>query len=88
MHVAIETPYSYPSGHAFRTLLLAAALWLTWGGGADRPRTRLRYVLIAVVVLMGAALIYLGDHWTSEVIGGYALAASCLVPLRSAARTR
>ncbi len=74
LHYMIRTPYGYPSGHAFRTLLLAAVTWVTWRHRADVARRRLRAALVLVVGLMGLALIYLGDHWTSEVVGGYLLA--------------
>ncbi len=84
MHFAIQTPYAYPSGHAFRTLLLAAAVWMTWGAGAGHLRAPLRYGLITVTALMGVALVYLGAHWTSEVVGGYLLAVLCLVPVHAA----
>lgn len=71
----VGTSHGYPSGHAFRTVVLAGAVWRTW-----LPRGRwgrlLRFGLAAVVLVMGAALIYLGDHWISEVVGGYLLGAA------------
>ena len=73
LHYLVRTPYSYPSGHAFRTMLLAtAASWLR--AKTSRWKRLLPYVLGAAVALMGVALVYLGDHWASEVIGGYLLA--------------
>lgn len=78
LHYVIQTPYGYPSGHSFRTLLLAAATLMTWQSmGRTAPR-RLRDVLVLVVGLMGLALVYLGDHWMSEVVGGYLLAIVCI----------
>ena len=71
----VGTSYGYPSGHAFRTVLMAGAVWRTWSP-RDRWRRLLRSALVAVVMLMGAALIYLGDHWMSEVIGGCLLGAA------------
>ncbi len=81
-HRQFHTPYAYPSGHAFRTLLLATAVSET------RMRFRkatawLRYLLGAFVVLMGVALVYLGDHWASEVVGGFLLASAAVAFLRS-----
>ncbi len=85
----IVPPYSYPSGHAFRTLLLVAAalmLWRPFPGRADRL---LPVVFLGIAGLMGQAMIYLGGHWTSEVIGGYLLAATSAAFLRSGlSRTR
>ena len=81
LHYILRTPYSYLSGHAFRTLLLATvASWL-WSG-PERSQRGLPYLLGAAVGDMGVALVYLGDHWASEVIGGYLLAALGIALLR------
>jgi undecaprenyl-diphosphatase len=81
-HHQFDTPYSYMSGHAFRTLLLATVA--SWMGTRSQNRaSALRYLLGALVVLMGIALVYLGDHWTSEVVGGYLWASVCVVLLRA-----
>jgi membrane-associated phospholipid phosphatase len=38
-------------------------------------------VLLAVpIVLVGPSRLYLGQHWLSDVLGGYALAVLFLVP--------
>ncbi len=84
-HYMIRTPFSYPSGHAFRSLFLAAATWLTWGPQANVGRRRLRTVLVLAVGLMGLALVYLGDHWMSEVVGGYLLAVLCILVISTVA---
>ncbi len=85
LHYVIRTPYGYPSGHAFRTLLLAAAGWVTWRPRASVARRRLRAALVLVVGLMGLALVYLGDHWMSEVVGGYLLAVLCILVIGAVA---
>lgn len=81
-HHQFHTPYSYPSGHAFRTLLLATAISWMWTG-ARAGVAWLRYLLGALVILMGVALVYLGDHWASEVVGGFLLAILAVVLLRA-----
>ena len=61
------TPYGYPSGHTMRTTLLAGTL------------LRKRPVIAAgLVAAMMASLVYLGDHWTSEVLGGLCLGWVCV----------
>lgn len=54
--------YGYPSGHMTRTVLLAGTIL-----------RRASVLGVAVVSAMAVSLVYLGDHWTSEVLGGVCL---------------
>jgi undecaprenyl-diphosphatase len=81
-HHQFRTPYSYPSGHAFRTLLLATVIPGLWTRSREGAAW-LPYLLGALVVLMGVALVYQGDHWASEVVGGFLLASVAVVFLRA-----
>jgi membrane-associated phospholipid phosphatase len=56
------TPYSFPSGHTLRTTLLA------WIGLQDA-----RWFAGLLILSMMTALVYLGDHWLSDVLGGLCL---------------
>lgn len=58
----VSTPYSFPSGHTLRATLLA--------GTALRTRRLLGAVLVLAMML---ALVYAGDHWLSDVLGGLSL---------------
>jgi membrane-associated phospholipid phosphatase len=58
--------YGYPSGHVARTTVLA--------GTALR---RLPVLGAGIVGAMMLALVYLGDHWASEVLGGLCLGWAC-----------
>ncbi len=80
----LQTPYGYPSGHAFRVLLLAVVGWMAWRPTVGRDVWLLRSALITGVALIGLALVYLGDHRASEVVGGYLLGIICVGPLRAA----
>ncbi len=64
---------SFPSGHVVRAtvtvgLLLALLAW-------DHPRLRTPFILVSVAFLLvvGAARVASGEHWPSDVLGGYLL---------------
>lgn len=69
---------SFPSGHA----MLSAVVFLTLGALAARfaPRKRVKALALAAAVLLsllvGASRIYLGVHWTSDVLAGWSLGAA------------
>jgi len=60
--ISVPAPYSFPSGHTIRTTFLAGTVL-----------RRVPVVAIAALASMMASLVYLGDHWTSDVIGGLCL---------------
>ncbi|HET7272592.1 MAG TPA: bifunctional DedA family/phosphatase PAP2 family protein, partial [Rubrobacter sp.] len=71
----VETSYSFPSGHAMESFVaygmiayLAVLLWLrSW-----EARVALICGAALVVVLIGFSRMYLGVHYFSDVIAGYA----------------
>jgi undecaprenyl-diphosphatase len=69
---------SFPSGHA----LLSAVVYLTLGAmlarASDNHRLRAYFLGVAmlVAVLVGFTRIYLGVHWTSDVLAGWSLGAA------------
>jgi undecaprenyl-diphosphatase len=68
---------SFPSGHA----MLSAVVFLTLGTLAARfaPRRRVKILALGAAVLLsllvGASRIYLGVHWTSDVLAGWSMSA-------------
>ena len=74
----IEVPgYSFPSGHALvgaTTLgLIAYYLVHTRRGRKYQPWIWLITILVALII--GLSRIYLGAHWASDVVAGFALGA-------------
>jgi len=69
---------SFPSGHA----MLSAVVFLTLGALAARFATLRRVKALALgaavllSLLVGASRIYLGVHWTSDVLAGWSVGAA------------
>lgn len=74
-HGSIVTSPSFPSGHS----TLAAVTYLTIGAliARFRPNPRVRvYVLVLAMLttfLVGVSRIYLGVHWPTDVLAGWAI---------------
>lgn len=71
---------SFPSGHAFGSLMFAGlltfVLWRTSRGAWARLTTLFAVGLVALAV--GASRVYLGVHWVSDVIASWSLAMTVL----------
>ncbi|MGE5139323.1 MAG: phosphatase PAP2 family protein [Rudaea sp.] len=70
----------YPSGHTlFFTGYFGYYGYLAW---ADMPPSRKRALALLglgfLVLLTGVSRVYRGEHWTSDVIGGYILGSEVL----------
>lgn len=70
--IAPETSYSFPSGHAMGSMTLAVVLvLLAW-------RTRWRWPVLAAmglfVPMVGLSRVYLGVHYPSDILAGWAAA--------------
>ncbi|HYE07313.1 MAG TPA: phosphatase PAP2 family protein [Planctomycetota bacterium] len=74
-HLSVIMTSSFPSGHS----LMSAVVYLTLGALLARlaPGRRLKVYCIAVATLMtgmvGVSRVYLGVHWPTDVVAGWAL---------------
>jgi undecaprenyl-diphosphatase len=66
--------YSFPSGHAFGTVLLYGLLaYLAFRHLSGAPETLLGVLLICLIFIIGVSRVYLGSHYPSDVLAGWAL---------------
>lgn len=73
----VHTNYSYPSGHMARTAFLVSFL-LAWMflKAPLKKHIVVSGLLFGYLTIMAISRIYLGEHWTTDVIGGLLLGGS------------
>jgi undecaprenyl-diphosphatase len=78
----LDSP-SFPSGHVVQyTILFGFTFFLVYVlARRSMPRTVVLVLLALPIALVGPSRLYLGQHWLSDVLGGYSVAAMLLIPL-------
>ncbi|GAA1808744.1 phosphatase PAP2 family protein [Planosporangium flavigriseum] len=70
---------AFPSGHSTQAVATWGALAMVlFAGRSRRVRTLLVTAAAGIALLVGASRIYLGAHWLTDVLGGYALGGAWL----------
>lgn len=69
---------SFPSGHAMVSAVVYLTLAAVLARTTDNPRIKLYVMSLAVLTTaaVGFSRVYLGVHWPSDVLGGWALGAA------------
>lgn len=87
-HLVDVNTTSFPSGHAMNSAVVYLTLGALLAGTRLERETRgyILVVAVALTLMIGFSRIYLGVHWPSDVIAGWAVGASwaalCSIALR------
>ena len=78
-----ETGYSFPSGHSITSMVFYGYLIYLIYKYIDTKKIKIPLIIILslLIVTIGFTRIYLGVHYTSDVIGGFILGVAYLIIL-------
>lgn len=76
-HLIVKTNFAYPSGHSLGSIVVISVLALLLIPRLRRPSARWIAAVAAAgfVAAVGLSRIYLGVHWSTDVLGGWSLGA-------------
>jgi len=76
--IAALHTYSFPSGHAMAAVSIYGMIAVVIARLEPRLRPWIPFAVVPVILLIGLSRIYLGAHWITDVLAGYAAGATLL----------
>lgn len=76
-----EIGYSFPSGHAMVSMgFYGMLIYLIWQTKISKTNKKIWATILSIlIILIGISRIYLGVHYASDIIGGFALSLCYLI---------
>ena len=75
-----EEGYGFPSSHAVAAVAVGAVVWYLFSlrpterwGGSWQAKARVGFAVVLVALLVGIGRLYMGAHYLSDVLAGWAL---------------
>jgi membrane protein DedA with SNARE-associated domain/membrane-associated phospholipid phosphatase len=75
-----EAGYGFPSSHAVASVAVGAVVWYLFSlrsqegwGGSWQAKARIGFAVVLVALLVGIGRLYMGAHYLSDVLAGWAL---------------
>jgi undecaprenyl-diphosphatase len=77
-HLVEVSSASFPSGHAMNSAVTYLTLSVLLARAAPEPRVKayLIWVGVALTLIVGLSRVYLGVHWPTDVVAGWAVGAA------------
>jgi undecaprenyl-diphosphatase len=77
-HLVKETSLSFPSGHSANSAVIYLTLAILLASTQTQVRVRWLIIICALLITMiiGLSRVYLGVHWPSDVVAGWAIGAT------------
>ena len=72
-HLIAESSFSFPSGHALGSLVLYGFLAYVLAMQFPRSAHWIYSIAAVIIAAIGASRLYLGVHWPTDVVAGYAV---------------